>query len=220
MRQCSKYSIVSRIFQGEATSPQNGQRGQSDSHRPPTAVRGGGGGMRLPSKRRLKLTGRASLAKMSAERQRLSFFLVIIFLAVFGLIVLAEVFFVDKEVVLGGKARCLLPFFFRGGTKRTKRRLLQQMTLLGRFFLRLCAAVGGVGRGRRQWPRTVGDAESAAVGEEAERRRRRRTKLRRRRPSSGEPQEARVRDGKTHSKYLRQNTGKMQPSWLLPVRET
>ena len=63
--------------------------------------------MRLPSKRRLKLTGRASIAKMSAERQRLSFFLVIIFLAVFGLIVLAEVFFVDKEVVLGGKARSL-----------------------------------------------------------------------------------------------------------------
>ena len=56
----------------------------------------------MTSQRRLKLTGRASIAKMSTERQRLSFFLVIIFLAVFGLIVLAEVFFVDKEV-LGGK---------------------------------------------------------------------------------------------------------------------
>ena len=64
------------------------------------------GGMKLTSQRRhLRLTGRASIAKMSTERQRLSFFLVLIFLAVFGLIVLAEVFFVDKEV-LGGKARC------------------------------------------------------------------------------------------------------------------
>lgn len=63
------------------------------------------GGMKLTSQRRhLRLTGRASIAKMSTERQRLSFFLVLIFLAVFGLIVLAEVFFVDKEV-LGGKAR-------------------------------------------------------------------------------------------------------------------
>ena len=60
--------------------------------------------MKLTSHRRLRLTGRASIAKMSTERQRLSFFLVIIFLAVFGLIVLAEVFFVDKEI-LGGKAR-------------------------------------------------------------------------------------------------------------------
>ena len=60
----------------------------------------------MTSQRRLlKLTGgRGSIAKMSTERQRLSFFLVVIFLAVFGLIVLAEVFFVDKEV-LGGKAR-------------------------------------------------------------------------------------------------------------------
>ena len=66
--------------------------------------------MKLTSQRRLKLTGRGSIAKMSTERQRLSFFLVIIFLAVFGLIVLAEVFFVDKEV-LGGKARYTkLPF--------------------------------------------------------------------------------------------------------------
>ena len=57
--------------------------------------------MKLTSQRRLlKLTGgRGSIAKMSTERQRLSFFLVVIFLAVFGLIVLAEVFFVDKEVL-------------------------------------------------------------------------------------------------------------------------
>ena len=62
------------------------------------------GGMKLTSQRRLRLTGRAGISKMSTERQRLSFFLVLIFLAVFGLIVLAEVFFVDREV-LGGKAR-------------------------------------------------------------------------------------------------------------------
>lgn len=49
--------------------------------------------MRLP-RRKLKLT-RGKLVKMSQERQKLSFFIVIIFLAIFGIIVLAEVFLVE-----------------------------------------------------------------------------------------------------------------------------
>ena len=53
--------------------------------------------MRLATRRaRLKLT-RGKITKMSQERQKLSFFIVVIFLAVFGLIVLAEVFFMDPR---------------------------------------------------------------------------------------------------------------------------
>ena len=44
-----------------------------------------------PFKRRLRLTKGRLVGKMSQERQKLSFFIVIMFLAIFGLIVLAEV---------------------------------------------------------------------------------------------------------------------------------
>lgn len=60
--------------------------------------------MRL-SRRRLTL-GRSKLlpgGKMSQERQKLSFFIVVIFLAVFGIIILAEVLFMDEQHGVGGK---------------------------------------------------------------------------------------------------------------------
>lgn len=48
-----------------------------------------------PFRRRLRLT-RGKLGKMAQERQKLSFFLVIIFLVIFGLIILAEVLFMEE----------------------------------------------------------------------------------------------------------------------------
>ena len=44
-----------------------------------------------PLRRRLRLTKGRLVGRISQERQKLSFFIVIVFLAIFGLIVLAEV---------------------------------------------------------------------------------------------------------------------------------
>ena len=48
-----------------------------------------------PLRRRLRLTKGRLVGRMSQERQRLSFFIVIMFLVIFGLIVLAEVLFME-----------------------------------------------------------------------------------------------------------------------------
>lgn len=50
-----------------------------------------------PLKRRLRLTKGRLVGKMSQERQKLSFFIVIMFLVIFGLIVLAEVLFMEDR---------------------------------------------------------------------------------------------------------------------------
>ena len=48
-------------------------------------------------RRRLRLTRGRLVGRMSQERQKLSFFLVLMFLAIFGIIVLAEVLFMDGD---------------------------------------------------------------------------------------------------------------------------
>jgi len=50
-----------------------------------------------PLRRRLRLTKGRLVGRISQERQRLSFLLVLMFLAIFGLIVLAEVLFMDDS---------------------------------------------------------------------------------------------------------------------------
>ena len=48
-------------------------------------------------RRRLRLTRGRLVGRMSQERQKLSFFLVLMFLVIFGLIVLAEVLFMEDH---------------------------------------------------------------------------------------------------------------------------
>jgi len=48
-----------------------------------------------PLRRRLRLTKGRLVGRMTQERQKLSFFIVIMFLVIFGLIVLAEVLFME-----------------------------------------------------------------------------------------------------------------------------
>ena len=52
--------------------------------------------MRFPRRRGTLLMTRGRLIKMSQERQKLSFFIVVIFLAVFGIIILAEVLSMEE----------------------------------------------------------------------------------------------------------------------------
>ena len=52
--------------------------------------------MRFPRRRGALMLTRGRLIKMSQERQKLSFFIVVIFLAVFGIIILAEVLSMEE----------------------------------------------------------------------------------------------------------------------------
>ena len=58
--------------------------------------------MRFPRRRGTLLLTRGRLIKMSQERQKLSFFIVVIFLAVFGIIILAEVLSMEEGKNGGG----------------------------------------------------------------------------------------------------------------------
>ena len=58
--------------------------------------------MRFPRRRGTPLIPRGRLIKMSQERQKLSFFIVVIFLAVFGIIILAEVLSMEEGKNGGG----------------------------------------------------------------------------------------------------------------------
>ena len=58
--------------------------------------------MRFPRRRGALMLTRGRLIKMSQERQKLSFFIVIIFLAVFGIIILAEVLSMEEGKNGGG----------------------------------------------------------------------------------------------------------------------
>ena len=52
--------------------------------------------MRFPRRKGVLRLTRGKLVKMSQERQKLSFFIVVIFLAVFGIIILAEVLSMEE----------------------------------------------------------------------------------------------------------------------------
>ena len=58
--------------------------------------------MRFPRRRGTLLLTRGRLVKLSQERQKLSFFIVVIFLAVFGIIILAEVLSMEEGKNGGG----------------------------------------------------------------------------------------------------------------------
>ena len=57
-----------------------------------------------PLRRRLRLTKGRLVGRMTQERQKLSFFIVIMFLVIFGLIVLAEV---GYQVNMKSSGKCL-----------------------------------------------------------------------------------------------------------------
>ena len=58
--------------------------------------------MRFPRRRGTLMLTRGRLVKMSQEKQKLSFFIVVIFLAVFGIIILAEVLSMEEGKTIGG----------------------------------------------------------------------------------------------------------------------
>ena len=73
-----------------------------------------------PLRRRLRLTKGRLVGRMTQERQKLSFFIVIMFLVIFGLIVLAEVGYqvnIHSYLLNLKKIACFRPFYNIFGSK-------------------------------------------------------------------------------------------------------
>ena len=77
-----------------------------------------------PLRRRLRLTKGRLVGRMTQERQKLSFFIVIMFLVIFGLIVLAEVGYqvnIHSYLLNLRKNACFWPFYDVLGSKSTQK---------------------------------------------------------------------------------------------------